>query len=292
MFTPPPETEISLFTEAARSWPHVKDTWEGIPADSYSLWLRGPTLKSLEPLLGLRRLRELVVSPLRFQELQLLSRLTKLRKLLLYDVRVKGLQPLETLHNLEYLSIFHGGTLISLSGFERLQRLRVLSIYHLPNVSSLEPLSSLVRLRELSIQSSMGTDKPLRFDSLSPIANLGDLEFLDLRGVQPRDSSLRPLARLKTLKYLAIGFNLPVKEYAYLATHLSPSVSDCLRPSISCDPDERTLVCKRCKRPLILLVGKSSARSCGLVCSQCNKTTLERHVRLFNEYVHSYRKGK
>jgi len=292
MFMKAPETEIARRETVSRSWLRAENTWEGIPADCESLFLNAQKLKSLQPLLGFARLKELRIVPVRPRELDVLAQLTKLKELHLFDVRVEGLQALGELRNLDYLEIMHGGKLRSLSGLEHFTKLQFIRIYHLPNVSNLEPLSALTRLRELSIQMSFGTNKLLKFDSLSPIGGLSKLEVLELRGVQPRDLSLRPLARLKNLKYLALGFFLPIEEYAYLAAHLPAHVSDCLRPYIPNDADESTLVCKKCKRPLVMLVGRSSGRSRGFLCAECNKAALDEHVRVFNDFVRINRKSR
>jgi hypothetical protein len=139
---------------------------------------------------------------------------------------------------------------------------------------------------------SFGTDKLLRFDSLEPLGHLGRLEILELLGLSPHDSSLRPLASLKRLRYLSLGFFLPIEEYAYLAAFLPSSISNCLRPVITFDDDEKNFFRKKCKGRQVGLVGKTSKRSRFLACPNCDTKLVNEHVRIFEEHLQASRVAK
>jgi hypothetical protein len=287
-----PDTEIFHWEQAARSWPWVRDQWPNLPSDCRSLAVAPKKRLSLEPLLNLSELEALHITPIRAQEVAVLSKLKKLKVLLLYDIRVESLSELSGLRNLEVLRIMHAAKLRTFAGLEHFQKLRVLDIYHLPNVADLKPLSGLSNLRELSIRMSFGTNKLLQFDTLEPLGRLGNLEILELSGVNARDSSLHPLVRLQKLRYLLLGLFYPIEEYAYLTANLPSGISECLQPVLTPGENGKYLICKKCKGRQVELFGKTSSRSRFLVCPKCDKKIIEEHVRLFEEYLQKYQTTK
>jgi hypothetical protein len=114
----------------------------------------------------------------------------------------RSLAALATFTNLETLVVatYPDDSFAPLGALEHLQYLRVL---HFPRATDLSPVRKLQDLTSLSLASLPSWDasgKTLKVSSLAPIAQIHNLQHLELFGVCPSDRALTPLFKLAKLR--------------------------------------------------------------------------------------------
>ena len=146
---------------------------------------------------------------------------TALTQLLLDDVLVDeaDFQNLQEMENLEYLSYTDGRDDLDLSFVSSLPNLQMLSAHGDYVNLDLAPLEGLKDLTELHIYAE-GSNNISRTVDLSPLANLANLQYIQLDCVP---DSYEPLAGLKSLQQLILWNPISGQgDYEYSLSDLSP----------------------------------------------------------------------
>jgi hypothetical protein len=264
-------------------WPHATPDWLGVPKNTTSLFVNRKYAGTLEPLRELKRLRQLSVALIREQDVGHVASLRELKTLVITSPSTDGIRWLTPLRKLESLGIRAAAKLNSLSGIDSLSNLKHLYCEHIPRVRSLRPLESLGNLEELILEQSMGTDKPLRFDSLEPISNHPHLRCVILRGVKVDDGSLRPLATLPCLRNLFPGsYAVDIHQLAFLAARLNRQlVKEDRLASTRPLPEPHWPRCRTCQNAQVQLIGKVGSRYRLLACPDCDKDLIAERDKIF-----------
>jgi len=171
----------------------------------------------------------------------------------------------------------------TLDGLERLRQVRKLGVYHFSKIHDLRPIGTLEELRSLLLSTPPGYDasrKCFEVGSLEPLARLGRLEELTMRGVVPLRDRLEPIHNLKRLLRLAIThvYCFTLEDYARLARALPDTTGHCLEPFFAAS---WAGTCRRCGGGRVVLTGPRP-RHARLLCPACQQTRLEQHVAAWN----------
>jgi len=188
---------------------------------------------------------------------------------------ISSLAPLATLRSLTHL---HLGGAPSATGLEALARLPDLIDLELHNVRAAADLSflqGLEGLRALDLAGDGNSLKPLKLESLAPLAAMTGLERLSLSTIRVADGSLAPLAALPKLRWLGLSNAFPMAEVARLAGR---------RPDVECglfEPSEgpvASIACKSCKQHRLHM---PTGKGLPWLCETCDAERLARHVAEF-----------
>jgi len=273
-------TRTDAFPSLGPSFP-IK-AWDGVPADVERAEIRGNVIKDFAPLLRLKKLRSLEAMCDTPAQLEIVGQLRGLEILVLEHMG-KGLEKIGELSKLKALRLF-AFKAAGLAGIEGLAGLRYLDIEHAPKLSSLEPLRSLCRLEWLSISTPPSWDasrKTIKIDNLAPLADLGRLRFLSLRGVEPRSGGIAAIAELKHLEELVFShvFSLTMEDYARLAAALPNTKGDCLAPTYRLSTH---FSCKTCKDEELVWLTAPRRGAKHALCPKCDAKQLAAHVAAFD----------
>ena len=176
------------------------------------------TTRHLERLAGLPALRRLVMRAPTDASLASIGGATGVEDLELYGGTMTSLTALGGLRKLRYLTISVASRLRTLEGLDGLTALQYLSVWHCAALTSIAPLQGLRRLRYVFLDGNMY--KPMRLESLAPLAELGDLEVLKLHNVRVRDGDLTPLHGLHRLRLLDLPDHFAAPEVSALRAAL------------------------------------------------------------------------
>ena len=146
--------------------------------------LQAEGVKTLAPLSGLTKLKELLLPAVAVKSLAPLSKLTRLQWLDVSDVPVRSARPLAQVVRLEHLQL--AGTQISdLRPIAKLRSLKSLDLTSVP-VGDLGPLATLTSLEELNLGHT-------ELDDLSPLFELPSLRHVRLEHATIRQGETRRL---------------------------------------------------------------------------------------------------
>lgn len=212
-------------------------------------------------------------------ELEELAALPDLEFLELSGVEV-DLSPLAAVAPLRHL---HLDNPARLDGVDQLQQLTSFGLYYLPRITSLDQIGQLGHLHSLLISTPPGYDpsrKCHRVQSLAPLATLGLLQRLVLRGILPERDRLRPLERLAGLQTLEVThvFDFTVQDYARLARALPNTSGHCLVPFFEAS---WAGTCNRCGGARVALTAPPP-RTPRMLCRACQRDRLDAHVERWN----------
>jgi hypothetical protein len=177
----------------------------------------------------------------------------------------------------------------TLDGLEALPHVRKLAVDYFPKIRDLSPIGALGQLTSLLLSTPPSYDasrKCFEVESLEPLGRLGHLEELTLRGVIPLRGRLEPLHGLKQLRRLTIShvYCFTLEDYARLARVLTNTTGDCLRPVFAAS---WAGTCQRgCGQTRVVLTGPRP-RSPHVLCPDCNRARIERHVEAWKAAVGS-----
>lgn len=121
--------------------------------------------------------------------------------------KYRSLNEIAALSNLDTL-IIAGYPDADFTPLAVLTRLRYLQVLDFAKVRDLSPLSRLLHLQTLRLATPPSWDssgKALEVESLAPLAELPQLEHLELFGVRPPDRSLTPLEAAPALRTLRVS---------------------------------------------------------------------------------------
>ncbi len=144
--------------------------------------------------------------------------------------KIADLTPLEAIESLEYLAAYWNQRSIRFWDFARNPRLRGLSLEDFTKVHTLDDLARATSIEELRFGNAIW--RSWVFESLEPVAALGQLKSFSFDAKKIGDGRIQPLAalqRLRSLAYPANQFTTP--QVAWLRARLPESVmSRCLEP--------------------------------------------------------------
>lgn len=266
------ETRSSIFP-ALRTWPPALNDVEKASLDSSSLRLVTGA-GHIEKLPSYKHLKALWCSGIDQSDLTSICQCTSLDSLYLENIKTADLRCLKNLSNLRTLGLESCSKITTLQSLAELEALGGLAIIHFKNVHDLGPLADLVSLRALAVAGSMWTR--MQVDTLAPLAELRNLEFLHLTNLHASDESLRPIAKLQNLKLLETANFYPMREFAWLSQKLANTECTWFRPYV----EMKHRPCAKCEQQtMVMLTGKRKP----ILCRQCDRRRLENHIREWNE---------
>ena len=136
----------------------------------------------------------------------------------LYQFLAKDLSCLEQLTNCETLITEWNTKAIELWDFRLNSKLRKLAIRDYGKINNIEKIGLAKQIISLSLDG--GIDKKMKINTLNPIKNLTQLQFLRLTNIKVNDQSLEPIRELKHLQNLELSNQFPTAEYARLASSM------------------------------------------------------------------------
>lgn len=148
----------------------------------------------------LTKLRSLQAYSVDSEYLEEISNIPDLEHLYISRITTEDISPLAKLRKLKQLVIIDGFKVKTLDWTESLQSLQTLGIENFPAIQTLTDLAKLKSLRHLGIEGGML--KPMKVDSLNPLASLSNLECLFLTNLRVLDKQLQPLHELLNLRVL------------------------------------------------------------------------------------------
>ncbi len=131
---------------------------------------------------------------------------------------IKRIDSIKRLKNLRYLNLGGSSQVESIDCLSDMRDLLWLEIDNLKKITDISPLSKLSRLIGLSLEGSMWTTQIV--DSLTPIGQLTNLEFLSIANLKAKNKTLMPLLNLKKLKTLHLAKWWPKSEISTLKGEL------------------------------------------------------------------------
>jgi Leucine-rich repeat (LRR) protein len=131
---------------------------------------------------------------------------------------VKDIGSLLNLNNLKYLHIGSSTQVQDIECLRGMDRLVVLEIENFKKISQLEAIGDLTQLEGLAIEGSIWATQTV--ESLKPLARLRNLKYLFLSNLRSEDSSLEPLCDLDSLIHVRTAYWWPEEEFSRLRTSL------------------------------------------------------------------------
>jgi hypothetical protein len=186
---------------------------------------------------------------------------------------VKALDGISKQTELKYLHIGSSTKVQSIEPLAALSKLRLLELENFKLIDDFSPLLSLKRLESLVVNGSMWTRQ-----DVGPLDAFAKMTWLKSLAIDTAHvESLRPLANLKQLQTLDMGGKLPLQEYAWLSTKLPNTECRWFKPYLDV-AGAGFLPCEKCKQDSkVILTGKGGK----LLCRVCEKDKVEKQVRAF-----------
>ena len=113
---------------------------------------------------------------------------------------IKTIDSIQKLKNLRFLNLGGSSKVESIDSLSTMKNLLWLEIENLKRITDIAPLSKLHKLRGLSLDGSMWITQIV--DTLKPMSNLTNLEYLSITNLKAKDKTLMPLITLKKLRTL------------------------------------------------------------------------------------------
>ncbi|GAB5487351.1 MAG: leucine-rich repeat domain-containing protein [Parasphingorhabdus sp.] len=134
------------------------------------------------------------------------------------EMRGADLSALANCKRLTHLHINWATKLSDLTVLRTFGALTFLEIEDAPKIESIEPIGALTNLRWLCYRGGIWNANHV--DTLEHIAGLSNLEALVLHNFKVNEGGLKPLAVLKSLRFLALSNQFETEDYAYLSIQL------------------------------------------------------------------------
>ncbi len=155
----------------------------------------------------------------------------------------------------------------SLSGLKNLPNLRWLEMSELKKIRDISDIECLTNLVGLRFTGGMFSKQCL--DSIAPISNLQNLEYLDLHGLKVESGDISPIAELKNLRYLDLPIYYELSDFA----RIYASLPNCDHGIYAYRKTGTT--CSKCGQgELVLPMAKRKRQLC-LVCDDKKVSKLE-----------------
>jgi len=119
----------------------------------------------------------------------------------LYQFLAKNLSCLEKLNKCETLITEWNTKATELWNIDSNSNLKKLAIRDYSKISDLSPLRKATQIKSLSLDG--GINKKLKVDSLEPLSNLTQLEYLRMTNIKVEDGSLEPICNLKNFQSIS-----------------------------------------------------------------------------------------
>jgi hypothetical protein len=186
---------------------------------------------------------------------------------------VRDVSAIGNLRQLRYLRFGSSTKIESIEPFAALSNLRLLEIENFKLVSDFSPLTRLTSLESLAVTGSMWTRQNIgTLDTFAQMIWLRSLA-LDTSKIE----TLRPLANLRELEFLDLGNRLPMAEYAWLSAMLPNTECRWFKPYLDLAGIGFNR-CAQCKQDSkVMLAGKGAK----LLCRFCDSKQIERHELAF-----------
>jgi hypothetical protein len=198
----------------------------------------------------------------------------KPQRLLLYHLTVTALEGIRALRTVSDLSLEWATKVTTLSPVFEMTWLERLEIVDFPRLANIEGIETLVNLTRLRL--SGGIWKPLRVNSVGPIAALRALTSLALQNIRIADGDITVLAQLRHLTDLVLSNQFERGQVAFLAKHLNPRLQTPLSAY-----RETGLTCARCGAPRFMFTG----RRMPFLCRSCDSNRFEKLTIEFQRLV-------
>lgn len=134
------------------------------------------------------------------------------------EMRGADLSALANCTRLKHLHINWATKLADLSVLRTLGDLSFLEIEDAPKIETIEPIGALTKLRWLCYRGGMWNAN--HADTLEHFSGLSNLEALVLHNLKVSKGGLKPLAALKSLRFLALSNQFETEDYAYLSVQM------------------------------------------------------------------------
>jgi Leucine-rich repeat (LRR) protein len=124
---------------------------------------------------------------------ELFEAVCKMKNLIGLNIKwsaIKRIDSLQRLKGLRYLNLGGSSQVESIDCLVDMKDLVWLEIDNFKKITDISPLSKLFRLRGLSLEGSMWTTQIV--DSLTPLGQLTNLEFLSIANLKAKDKTLMP----------------------------------------------------------------------------------------------------
>jgi hypothetical protein len=142
----------------------------------------------------------------------------EMKNLIGLNIKWSAIKRIDSIQVLRYLNLGGSSQIESIDCLGDKRDLVWLEIDNFKKISDISALSKLSRLRGLSLEGSMWTTQIV--DSLTPIGQLTNLEFLSIANLRAKDKTLTPLFNLKKLKTLHTAKWWPKSEMSKLNKEL------------------------------------------------------------------------
>ncbi len=212
-----------------------------------------------------------VTSPL----FEALCRMPHLECLQIKWSNVRDISAIGNLRHLRYLYFGSSTRIESIESLAKLPSLRLLEIENFKLIADFSPLTGLTALESLAVTGSMWARQDV--GALETFAQMTWLQSLALDTWKAE--TLRPLASLRSLKFLDLSNRLPMSEYAWLSAMLPNTECRWFKPYL--DLMGRGFGrCAQCHQDSkVMLTGKGAK----LLCRFCDRDKVERHEAAFGE---------
>lgn len=152
---------------------------------------------------------------------ELFEAVCKMKNLIGLNIKwsaIKSIDSIQGLKDLRYLNFGGSSQVESIDCLGDMKDLVWLEIDNLKKITDISPISKLSRLRGLSLEGSMWTTQIV--DSLAPIGQLTNLEYLSIANLKAKNKTLMPLFNLMKLKTLHLAKWWPKGEISTLKREL------------------------------------------------------------------------
>ena len=196
------------------------------------------------------------------------------RHVALYQTAIEDLSCLENLTHTETLILEWNTKAQKLWDVSKNKQLRNLAIIDFSKLRNIDGLGKSSQLRSLVLEGGMW--KPMKLETLEPLAQHKDLEELRLLNIRLKDNSLQALKNLSNLKFLELSNQFPTKEIALLSKELPNTKCKLFQPFVDVEiKDENDNLVYD-----VMIVGK---RKPFLLKSKDTKR-IEKYVKEFEKY--------
>jgi hypothetical protein len=219
--------------------------------------------------------------------LPILSGLKTLRYLYLGNASQAAVDAFGSVTTIEDLVLVDARNVDSVRALTSLPRLEWLALSDPRPLDRLDDLAAAQRLRGLGVGGGMWN--AMKVDTLAPLAELPELEVLQMVNLRVADGSLAPVARLRRLRDLGIPNFYRLEEFARVAAALPNVNAHWLNGFFGegSPADPKGSPCKKCQKPTLTTLGKPTK----YLCPDCDAEKVQKHEARWRSLVDAARSG-